>query len=93
MPHFKWDKNKAWINLRKHGISFEEATSIFRDDYSLTLDDKLHSFEEERFIDVGRSMTGRILVVTYTERGKDIRIITCRKATNAERKMYEEQNS
>ncbi len=91
MPNFKWDKIKAKKNLQKHGVSFEEATSIFLDDFSLTIDDKFHSLDEERLIDIGRSQIGQIMVVVYTERGNTIRIISCRKATKDERKLYEKQ--
>ena len=93
MSKYEWDTNKAKKNIRKHGIGFEEAMSIFQDKFSLTRDDPLHSEREERFIDIGRSTKGNILVVVYTERGDDVRIISCRKATPAERKAYEKQNT
>ena len=93
MPHFKWNREKAKSNLRKHGINFDEATSIFLDDFSLTLFDEFHSTEEDRFMDIGRSSNGNILVVVYTERGSDIRIISCRKAMSDERRSYEKQNT
>jgi len=78
--NFEWDEKKAKINIQKHGIGFEEATSVFQDESSLTMSDPIHSTEEERFIDIGFSSKGRILVVAYTERGNNIRIISCRKA-------------
>jgi len=90
--NFEWDEKKAKINIQKHGIGFEEATSVFQDESSLTMSDPIHSTEEERFIDIGFSSKGRILVVAYTERGNNIRIISCRKAIPAERKAYETQN-
>ncbi len=93
MPNFKWDRNKAKGNLQKHGISFEEAASVFRDDYSLTRYDVAHSTDEDRFVDIGRSAFGKILVVVYTEQRDTIRIISCRKATSDERKLYEKQSA
>jgi uncharacterized DUF497 family protein len=89
---FEWNEKKAKINIQKHGIDFEEAMSIFQDESSLTMQDATHSMNEERFIDIGISSKGRILVVAYTERGEKIRIISCRKATPVERKAYETQN-
>jgi len=90
--NFEWDEKKARSNIQKHGVSFEEATSIFQDDFSLTLKDTIHSMDEERFVDIGLSSKGRILVVVYTERRVNIRLISCRKATPAERNAYEAQN-
>jgi len=90
--NFEWDEKKAKINIDKHGVSFEEATSVFQDESSLTRKDTTHSIDEERFIDIGLSSKGRILVVAYTERGNNIRIISSRKATPTERKAYETQN-
>jgi uncharacterized DUF497 family protein len=92
MPNFKWDKDKAQRNLQKHGVSFEEAATVFRDGFSLTVFDEVHSTEEDRFMDIGKSFKGNILVVIYTERGSAIRIISCRKATHIERETYENQN-
>ena len=90
--NFEWDENKAEKNIRKHGISFQEAATVFQDEFSLTFNDPAHSSEEERFIDIGRSSNGRILIVVYTERNNNIRIISCRKATSSEKKAYETQN-
>jgi uncharacterized DUF497 family protein len=92
MPNFKWDKDKAQRNLQKHGVSFEEAATVFRDVFSLTVFDEVHSTEEDRFMDIGKSFKGNILVVIYTERGSAIRIICCKKATRIERETYENQN-
>ncbi len=86
---FEWDDKKEKSNVRKHGISFNEGESVFYDSYSLTIPDPDHSDEEQRFIDIGTSNKNRILVVVYTEREDRIRIISVRKATNAERKKYE----
>jgi uncharacterized DUF497 family protein len=89
--NFEWDEEKAKFNLKRHpGVSFEEAKTVFDDEFSLTIDDPNHSEEEERFIDIGHSVKGRLLVVIYTERGGNIRIISARKATPNERKQYEE---
>ncbi len=86
---FEWDEAKAEANLRKHGVSFEEALTVFGDPYSLTIHDAAHSEAEDRFVDVGRSTSGRILVVIYTERHPRTRIISARRATAAERRQYE----
>jgi uncharacterized DUF497 family protein len=72
-------------------LHFEEAKSVFGDPFSITVDDPDHSKEEQRFIDIGKSVSGKFLVVVYTERGNRIRIISCRKATPVERRKYEEQ--
>lgn len=89
MPIFEWDEVKEKSNFRKHGISFAEGESVFYDAYSLTISDPDHSIEEERFIDIGTSNKNRILIVVYMEREDRIRIISVRKATVQERKMYE----
>lgn len=90
---FEWDEEKAAANLKKHTISFEEAKTVFADSFSITIDDSEHSTDEHRFIDIGASASEEILVVTYTERELIIRLISCRKATRAERKIYEERES
>ncbi len=88
---FEWDEDKASANLKKHRVSFDEAKTIFGDPFATTINDSLHSVGERRFIDVGRSETGKILVVSYTQRGRRIRLINCRVATKAERRTYEEK--
>jgi uncharacterized DUF497 family protein len=88
---FEWDPAKAAENLAKHGISFREAATVFRDPLSATGADPDHSIGEERFITFGVSTSGRLLVVAHTEDGDTIRIITARPATAAERKIYEEE--
>jgi uncharacterized DUF497 family protein len=89
--NFEWDEAKAKQNIEKHpGISFDEAKTVFNDEYSITIDDPDHSINEHRYIDIGYSAKGRILVVVYTERNGNIRIISARKATLSERKQYEE---
>lgn len=86
---FEWDPKKARLNIKRHGISFDEASTAFRDPLSRTIDDPLHSDDEERFVLIGQSVRGRLLVVVHTERGDRIRIISARLATNKERFRYE----
>ncbi len=85
--YFEWDEEIAERNSQKHGVSFEEAATIFGDRLSLTIGDPLHSVEEDRFITIGLSLRGRILVGIHTNQGNDIRIIGARLATNRERSM------
>jgi uncharacterized DUF497 family protein len=87
---FEWDSRKAQSNLAKHGVGFEEASTIFGDPLSLTIPDPEHSLSEERYITMGRAVTGKLLVVVHTERGDNIRIINARHASRRERKVYEE---
>lgn len=86
---FEWDPNKARRNLEIHGVSFDEASTAFKDTLSLTIDDPLHSDEEDRFILNENSASNRLLVVVHTEMREKIRIISARKATKKERKQYE----
>jgi uncharacterized DUF497 family protein len=88
---FEWDPDKARQNVRLHGITFEEASTVFSDPFAGTQSDPDHSFGEARLIELGRSELGKLLVVCYTERGDRIRLITARRATRAERKKYEEE--
>lgn len=88
---FEWDPRKARLNQRKHGVSFEEAVTVFYDPLSATLDDADHSVGEQRLITVGFSSRGRLLFVSHTERGKALRIISARPATAYERKRHENQ--
>lgn len=90
---FEWDKDKAEQNLKKHGVSFEEATTVFADPLSLTIPDPSHSEDEDRFVTTGLSHRQRQLVVVFTERGENIRIISVRLATARERKKYEEETA
>jgi len=87
---FQWDKKKARQNLRDHRVSFEEASTVLGDTLSRTIDDPPHSEDEDRYVIIGQSARGRLLVVVHTIRGDDIRIISARVATPAERKDYEE---
>ena len=83
----EWDAGKAAENYRQHGVSFEEAVTVFYD--PLSIYDPDHSADEQRYIDTGTSEKGRGLVVSYTERGINIRIISCREATRRERRQHE----
>lgn len=87
--NFEWDEEKEKSNLKKHRVSFEEAITVFIDPFSMTIPDSDHSVDEQRYIDIGSSDKGRVLVVVYTERCSNIRIISCRKATPSERTLYE----
>ena len=90
---FTWDPRKARANLRAHGVSFHEATTIFADGLSMTIPDPDHSWDEERWVTVGVSLSGRLLVVCHTEVDPLIRIITVREATPHERRQYEGEAS
>jgi uncharacterized DUF497 family protein len=86
---FEWDKKKEKQNITRHNVSFKEASTVFRDELSLTIDDPLHSDEENRLIIIGESIEHRLLVVVHTERNDHIRIISARKAGKNERSYYE----
>jgi len=88
---FEWDPDKAANNLRKHGVRFAEAATVFEDDSMLTMPDDQP--DEERFVALGIGSTGRILVVVYTTRADRIRIISARKATRQERLQYESRRT
>ena len=87
---FEWDPVKAESNLRKHGVSFGEASTAFGDPLSLTLLDHAHSDEEERFVLLGQTRSQRLVVVVHTDRGGITRIISARLATTRERRRYEQ---
>lgn len=89
MLKFEWDPAKAHANQLKHGVSFEEAASIFGDPLALTFSDPDHSIEEKRWLSFGVSTNDRLLVVVHAERGRTIRIISARRATRQERGIYE----
>jgi hypothetical protein len=91
MLSFEWDPDKAERNEQKHGISFSEAGSVFGDPLSISVYDPDHSNDEDRYIIVGTSNYGQLLMVAYTERGTSIRIISARPLTRAERKAYGER--
>jgi uncharacterized protein len=86
---FEWDRSKARWNLRKHRVSFDEAVTVFYDPLSATVDDPDHSIGEQRLLTIGYSSRGRLLVVSHTERGSAVRIISARRATARERKRHE----
>ncbi len=86
---FEWDKKKAKTNIAKHDVSFNEASTVFRDTLSLTIKDPLHSDEEDRYIIIGESIKLRLLVVVHTVRNDRIRIINARRASKKERRHYE----
>jgi uncharacterized DUF497 family protein len=88
---FEWDTRKAARNVKLHGVTFQEASTVFSDPLAITTSDPDHSREEDRFVDIGSSDRSRIIVVSYTERGDRIRIITARKATRRELSSYEEE--
>lgn len=87
---FEWNEKKAASNLSKHRVSFEEAKTIFDDPLYVDFYDPDHSEDEERYIIVGESNRGRLLIVSYTERGDSIRLISAREVTITEREAYEE---
>ena len=87
---FEWDSRKARSNLAKHGVGFQEASTIFGDPLSLTIPDPDHSLMERRYVTIGRAFNAKLLVVVQTDRGDNIRIISARRASRRERKFYEE---
>ena len=91
MIEFEWDRNKAKLNLRKHGVAFKVAASVFRDPLSITIDDPDHSEDEDRYIIIGLSDAGRLLIVSHTNRESRTRIINARELTRPEREAYEEE--
>jgi uncharacterized DUF497 family protein len=88
---YEWDPNKAKSNYKKHGVKFADAVAVFEDENAVTIEDEHES--ENRFVTIGRDFLRRILVVVYTFRGVIIRIISARKATAREKKIYEEQSN
>ena len=87
---FEWDADKAASNRKKHGVTFEEAATVFADPLAAIFDDEVHSADERREIIVGHSAKNRLLLVSFTERDTAVRIISAREATKRERKDYEE---
>ena len=90
--NFEWDPGKDRQNRRKHRVSFHEAATVFGDPLAATFHDPDHSAIEQRFITVGMSSAGRVLIVAHTDRNENVRIISARKATQHERKHYEEKS-
>jgi len=89
---FEWDPRKAAANAKDHGVEFAEAQTVFGDPLEKTIPDPDHSLGEHRFLSVGRSVAGRVLVVSYTERNERVRLISARPATARERRAYESSN-
>ena len=87
---FEWDDDKAALNVRKHGVSFDDAASVFLDSLAYTFADPDHSVGELRMVTFGFSQAGRLLAVVHAERGRAIRIISARAVTRHERKIYEQ---
>ena len=87
---FEWDPEKAHRNLSKHQVSFSEAATVFGDPLSRTFCDPDHSIDEERYVTMGLSRSGKLLVVAHTDRGDRVRIISARKATRKESNYYEQ---
>jgi uncharacterized DUF497 family protein len=92
MSRVEWNREKAAGNFKKHKVAFEEASTVFGDEFAHTLSDPVHSFGEDRYIEIGRSNKRRTLVVVYTMREDTIRIISAREATKHERRYYEERS-
>ncbi len=88
---FEWDEVKARANTDKHGVDFKEARTIFNDPRLLTFEDLEHSKHEQRYLSLGISVRGRLLIAAHTEDDEVIRLITCRRATRKERRTYEER--
>ena len=89
-PEFEWDAEKAKRNRAKHRVTFEEAATVFGDPFARIGDDPTHSEQEDRFLILGESDRRRLLLVSFTERGDKLRIISARLASRQERKKYEE---
>jgi uncharacterized protein len=87
---FEWDQKKAALNHSKHGVSFDEAKTVFDDPLYIDFFDPDHSNHDQRYIIIGESKENRLLIVSYTEREEKIRLISAREATQKERKDYEE---
>ncbi|MBL0177468.1 MAG: BrnT family toxin [Ignavibacteria bacterium] len=87
---FLWDDRKAGANEKKHGVTFQEASTVFGDPLAVSFDDPDHSENEERFLTFGMSLNGRLLVIAHTGTGDTVRMIRARVMTNYERSVYEE---
>jgi len=90
--NFEWDPKKAAKDLKKHKVSFKEAATVFGNPLSITYPDPDHSINEDRFITIGESKQGRLLMISHTERGDYLRIISARETTRQERQFYEEES-
>ncbi len=87
---FEWNPDKATLNLEKHGVSFPDAATVFNDQLSVTFPDPQHSVGESRYVIIGISRYGQLLIVAHTDQGEKVRIISARKATRQEQRFYEE---
>jgi uncharacterized DUF497 family protein len=90
---FEWEPTKAAENLQKHSVSFQEACTVLTDPLSMLIHDPDHSEVEERYLVLGVSSLGRVLVVAFAERGNRTRLISARRATRFERRQYEEEDA
>ena len=88
---FEWDPKKARTNLRKHGVSFEEASTVFKDVLAVIYEDPDHSVRERRYLTIGTSTKGRLLNIAFADRRERIRIINARKVTKKEKQLYEKE--
>ena len=88
---FEWDPDKAQTNLRKHRVGFQEAATVFRDPLSVTIFDPDHSRDEDRYVTIGQTQRGRVVMVAHTDRRERTRIVSARELTRAEREAYEEE--
>jgi uncharacterized DUF497 family protein len=91
MMEFEWDPDKAQTNLRKHRVGFQEAATVFRDPLSVTIFDPDHSRDEDRYVTIGQTQRGRVVMVAHTDRRERTRIVSARELTRAEREAYEEE--
>jgi uncharacterized protein len=89
---FEWNPDKAESNYRKHGVSFEEAATVFNDSLSVTFPDPSHSIGESRYVIIGISRFGQLLIIAHTDQSETIRIISARKATGSEKRFYEQES-
>ena len=90
---FEWDSDKATLNLRVHGVSLDEASTVFGDPLSATLADEKHSQSEQRLLLIGLSANGRLLLLVHSERDERIRLISARRVTRREQNLYEQASS
>lgn len=88
---FEWDSGKATTNKRKHGITFQEAATVFGDPLAITFNDPDHSVDEQRFLTFGTTKAGKMVIVSHTESSSKMRMISARSMTRQERKIYEER--
>ena len=88
---FEWDAEKAAANLKKHGVSFQEAATAFGDPFSATIADPDHSEDEDRYVLLGETYQGRLVVVVHADRDETVRIVSARLASRRERKSYEQE--